>query len=99
MARTRSFADFGEGVEAAMMSQKFDERQEAFAKIRALIMQIVSAEPNLTVDQITERFGARYHFFPRIDNRLRELRGMGWVKSEEGSDKRLHWKAKGAKLE
>jgi len=71
----------------------FDERQEAFAKVRALIMQILTAEPDLTVEQITERFGARYHFFPRIDNRLRELRGMGWVKSEQGSDNRLHWKS------
>jgi hypothetical protein len=73
----------------------YEQRQQNFARVRALIMQILDAEPGLTVEQITERFGARFHFFPRIDNRLRELREMDWVRSDRGSDNRLHWRPMG----
>jgi len=32
-----------------------------------------------------------YGFLPRIDNRLRELRSIGWVESRKEEDGLLHW--------
>lgn len=68
----------------------FDKRAESFARVRALIMKIVSAQPGLTVEQVSQEFLLRYGFLPRIDNRLRDARKLGWVVSKEEEDGLLH---------
>jgi len=70
---------------------EFDKRAEYFARVRALIMKIVVAQPSLTVEQISKEFILHYGFLPRIDNRLRELRTIGWVESRKENDGLLHW--------
>ena len=69
---------------------QYDKRAEDFAKVRALIMKIVNSRPGLTVAEISEEFLLRFHFLPRIDNRLRELRLVGWVESRMENDL-LRW--------
>jgi hypothetical protein len=55
-------------------------------------MQILNKFPDgLTTQQIVEKEREWYKFTFLSDNRLRELRGLGWVKSVEGSDKLLRW--------
>jgi len=70
---------------------KFDERAANFAHVRALILKILHNQPGLTVEELSKEFMLRYGFLPRIDNRLRELRSVGFVISLEQADKRLHW--------
>jgi len=70
---------------------EFDKRIEYFARVRALIMKIVVAQQGLTVEQISKEFMLHYGFLPRIDNRLRELRAIGWVESRKENDGLLHW--------
>ena len=70
----------------------FDKRQADFARVRALIMKVVVAEPGLSRAGIEFRFITKYAFKPLVDNRLRELVRLGWVeacKSEE--DGLLHY--------
>ena len=69
----------------------FDKRAEYFARVRALIMKILVARKGLTVEEISREFMLRYGFLPRIDNRLRELRSIGWVESRKEEDGLLHW--------
>lgn len=73
---------------------EFDKRIEYFARVRALIMKIVKAQPGLTVEQISQEFLLRYGFLPRIDNRLRDARKLGWVESRKQNDGLLHWYSK-----
>ena len=68
----------------------FDKRQEHFARVRAYIMQIVVSRPGLTCAGITEQFLLRFHFLPRIENRIRELRKLGYVVTPKESDGLLH---------
>jgi len=70
---------------------EFDKRTEYFARVRALIMKIIASQNGLTVEQISKEFMLRYGFLPRIDNRLRELRSIGWVESRKENDGLLHW--------
>ena len=70
---------------------KFDERAADFARVRALILKILHGQPGLTVEEVSKEFMLHYGFLPRIDNRLRELRKVGFVISLEQADKRLHW--------
>lgn len=70
---------------------EYDKRAEDFARVRALIMKIVSSQPGLTVEQISQEFLLRYGFLPRIDNRLRDARKLGWVESKKQDDGLLHW--------
>ena len=73
----------------------FDKRQADFARVRALIMKVVVAEPGLSRAGVEFRFITKYAFKPLVDNRLRELVRLGWVeecKSEE--DGLLHYYAK-----
>jgi hypothetical protein len=67
---------------------------EEFNRVRALIMKIVAACPGLTVEDITKQFLLKHGFLPRIDNRLREARTLGWVESKAEGDGRLHWYVK-----
>lgn len=70
----------------------FHERAEEFAKVRALIMKIVTRQPGLTVEEISKQFLMDYGFLPRIDNRLREARELGWVMSKaDVKTMRLKW--------
>jgi hypothetical protein len=69
---------------------EFDKRQEHFARVRALIMQIVTSRPGLTCAGITEEFLLRFHFLPRIENRIRELRVLGYVTTPKEADGLLH---------
>jgi hypothetical protein len=46
------------------------------------------------VEEISKQFLLQYGFLPRIDNRLRELRVVGYVESPLGEDGKLHWKPK-----
>jgi hypothetical protein len=70
---------------------EFDKRAEYFARVRALIMKIIVSRNGLTVEDISREFMLRYGFLPRIDNRLRELRSIGWVESRKEEDGLLHW--------
>lgn len=71
---------------------KFEERAANFARVRAMILTIVNQQPSLTVEEISKQFLLQYRFLPRIDNRLRELRAIGYVDSRVGEDGKLHWK-------
>jgi hypothetical protein len=87
--------------ETETMSQQvklseFDKRAEYFARVRALIMKIVTAQPGLTVEQISTEFLLQYGFLPRIENRLRDARTLGWVESRKEEDGLLHWYPKEA---
>jgi hypothetical protein len=72
----------------------FEDRKEEFAKVRALVLQIVKSNPGLSVEEISKHFLLRFGFLPRIDNRLREARQFGWVESRVEKDMRLHWYVK-----
>jgi hypothetical protein len=73
---------------------EFDKRIEYFARVRALIMKIVNSQPGLTVEEISKEFMVRHGFLPRIENRLRESRKLGYVVSVKEADNRLHWYSK-----
>ena len=77
-----------------MTLKSFEEKTAEFAKVRALIMKIVKARPGLTVEEISKQFLLNYGFLPRIDNRLREARVLGWVESKEDCG-RLRWYPRG----
>jgi len=70
---------------------KYDERVANFARVRAMILKIVNSQPSLTVEEISKQFLLQHGFLPRIDNRLRELRAIGYVESLLGEDGKLHW--------
>ncbi len=70
----------------------FERRAGARARHRALIMQILCGFPNgLTTQQIMRLEQERYGYTFLTDNRLRELRALGWVKSAKSSDGLLRW--------
>jgi len=69
---------------------EYEKRQAYFSRVRALIMKIVNAKPGLTISQISREFLLWYGFLPRIDNRIRELRKIGWVKTVKEEDGLLH---------
>lgn len=70
----------------------YEERMEKLARVRALILKLVNAQPGLTVEQLSKEFMLAYGFLPRIDNRLRELRAVGFVESRYHPYKKLlHW--------
>ena len=71
----------------------FDKRQGDFARVRALIMKVVSAEPGLSRAGVEFRFITKYAFKPLVDNRLRELVGLGWVEARKQEDGLLHYYA------
>lgn len=53
---------------------KWQKRQEAFARVRALILQILNKHPEgLTTQQVAQFYLFKYGYLPRIGNRLREL--------------------------
>ena len=68
----------------------FEKRSSHFSRVRALIMKIVTAKPGLTIEEISKQFLLTYGFLPRINNRIRELRKLGWVTTPEEEDGRLH---------
>ncbi len=70
--------------------KSFEERQAEFARVRGLILKIVNAQPGLDVEEISKQFLLNYGFLPRIDNRLREARVLGYVESKEENG-RLRW--------
>ncbi len=83
-------------VELSTFEQKAGER----AKHRALIMQVLAKYPEgLTTQQVLTKIVEWYGYSFLCDNRLRELRGIGWVKSEKGSDGLLRWIAQGEFVE
>lgn len=65
-------------MQQAEFSQ-WEKRQAEFNRVRALIMKIVRVQQGLTVEEISKQFLLSYGFLPRIDNRLREARQLGWV--------------------
>ncbi len=73
-----------------MTLKSYEEKQAEFARVRALILKIVKAQPGLNVEEISKQFLLNYKFLPRIDNRLREARQLGYVMSKE-QDGRLQW--------
>jgi len=75
------------------MTQSYIEKQAEFNRVRALILKIVRAQPGLTVEEISKQFLLAHGFLPRVDNRLREARKLGWVVSRE-EDGRLRWYTK-----
>lgn len=73
-----------------MTLNSYEEKTAEFARVRALIMKIVNAQPGLDVEAISKQFLLNYGFLPRIDNRLREARVLGYVESRE-EEGRLRW--------
>lgn len=73
----------------------FEKRASQRARHRALIMQILNVEPGLTTQQIIVKEKENYGYQFLTDNRLRELRKMGWVESRE-EDGLLRWYPKEA---
>ena len=71
----------------------YDKRQGDFARVRALIMKVVVAEPGLSRAMIEFRFITKYGFKPLVDNRLRELVRLGWVEARKQEDGLLHYYA------
>jgi hypothetical protein len=69
----------------------FEEKAENRARHRALIMQIVKKHPGLTHQQIVKKEFEWYGYTFITDNRLRELREIGWVESRKENDGLLHW--------
>ena len=67
-----------------------DKRIAKFARVRALILQLVNAEPGLTYTEIGNRLQFIYGFRPRIGNRIRELRRIGYVETKLAADGLLH---------
>lgn len=56
------------------MSRSYAELSESFAKVRALILQILNKHPEgLTYNQVSDYFFFKNGFRPKTDNRLREL--------------------------
>lgn len=76
-------------IETQQLSD-FEKRMERLAHVRALIMKVVYATPGLTYEEIGKQILLNHGFLPRIGNRVRELRTIGWVETREGADKRLH---------
>jgi len=70
---------------------EFEERAEQRARHRALIMQILDKHPGLTHEQIRKKEFEWYGYTFCTDNRLRDLRQMGWVESRKENDGLLHW--------
>ena len=68
----------------------YDKRAEQFSRIRALILKVVTARPGLTVEDLSKEFLLRFGFLPRVDNRVRELRAVGWVETRRETDGLLH---------
>lgn len=73
-----------------MALSSYLEKQAEFNRVRALILKIVKAQPGLTVEEISKQFLLAFGFLPRIDNRLREARKLGYVESREDGS-RLRW--------
>jgi hypothetical protein len=73
-----------------MTLKSYEEAQAEFARVRAMILKIVNAQPGLDVETISKQFLLNYKFLPRIDNRLREARQLGFVESRE-EEGRLRW--------
>jgi len=69
---------------------EYDRRAADFAHVRAMIMKIVKSMPGLTQEEISKEFLLRYGFLPRIDNRCRELRKIGWIETIKENDGLLH---------
>lgn len=67
----------------------YQKRQGHFARVRALIMKTLHAEDGLTIEEIGKRVLLAYGFLPRINNRVRELRKLGWVETRK-EDGLLH---------
>ena len=67
----------------------YEKRMEKLAHNRALILKIVNARPGLTYEEIGKEFLLLYGFLPTIDNRIRELRMLGYVVTVEENG-RLH---------
>jgi len=76
--------------ESVLKLSDYDQRQSHFARVRALILKIVYAEEGLTNEELSKRFLVKHHYLPRIDNRVRELRSLGDVKTVLEEDGLLH---------
>lgn len=76
----------------------YEKAQPERAKHRALIMQILDKYPSgLTTQQILEKELDYYGYTFLTDNRLRELRAIGWIQStiiERNGRKLIKWSAK-----
>jgi cytochrome c-type biogenesis protein CcmH/NrfF len=71
----------------------FERTAETRARHRALIMQVLhSHSEGLTTQQVLMKVIESYGYSFLVDNRLRELRAIGWVRSE---GKPIRWIAQG----
>jgi hypothetical protein len=75
----------------------FERNASQRAHHRALIMQILQSYPGLTHEQIREKEKILYGYTFCTDNRLRELRHMGWVDGRK-EDGLLRWYPLGEKV-
>lgn len=78
----------------------YERLQAKNARHRALIMQILRQFPNgLTVQQIVDKERYYYGYTFLTDNRLRELRKIGWVENIIRKGEPQLWKPKRSQLE
>lgn len=70
---------------------EYEINQAKFAKHRALIMQILYQYPNgLTTQEIVAKELSIFGYSFLTDNRLRELRALGWIESFD--KKPMRWR-------
>ena len=81
-------------IEQASLSD-FERRAGERARHRALILQILHDYPSgLTSNEVVLEESKRFGYIFLTDNRLRELRGLGFVESVKAENDVLKWKLK-----
>jgi len=75
-----------------------NQRLQKLARVRALILKVVVARPGLTYEEIGKQILLLHGFLPRIGNRVRELRKIGYVETVlEAGRLRVYPKEEGKK--
>jgi hypothetical protein len=77
-------------LQATFKTFTYEERKENFAKVRALIMKILTVQPGLTQERLKTTFYEQ-NSFQITTERLQELIDAQWVTSRIGGDNNLHY--------
>jgi hypothetical protein len=77
-------------LKATFKTFSYEERKENFAKVRALIMKILTVQPGLTQEKLKTIFYEQNNFQMTIE-RLQELIEFQWITSRVGGDNNLHY--------
>ena len=82
--------DVGKPATVAVTTSDFEERTGHFARVRALLIRIIDKQPGITYSQLGQQCLLTYGFLPRIGNRIREMRQLGWIHTQKQADDLLH---------